>query len=284
VREDNRMKEPGPCGGSGPSRTRGCGWPTVVSLTVLMMLTTSMADAKRANPTAAQAAQAAEARKACLLGDYQKGTAILAELFVKTREPNWLYNQGRCLEQNARYQEAILRFEEYLRVSKDGSAAGRSEAEEHIADCQAKLAKSSSIAPPPAFPLAEQQQALTPPPASTVEQATPAPAPRGRGLRVAGIAAGAVGAASLVTAMVLNVKANTMADDLNQPAGYDRDKVSQRSNYETMSWVGYGVGSACLVGGAVLYYLGRRSGSAPAVALFPTVASGQAGVNLHGAF
>jgi hypothetical protein len=275
------MKKLGLRGRCGLSKTRVCGWPAVMSLTVLV---TSTAYAKRADPVEAQAA---EARKACLLGDYRTGSSILAELFVKTREPNWLYNQGRCLEQNAQYEAAILRFEEYLRISKGTKASGRSEAQEHIADCQAKLAKSSSIAPPPVSPLPEPQPAPPGNPATaapTVEQAAATPSSRGRGLRIAGIAAGAVGAAAVVTAVLLNVKANSMADDLNQPAGYDRDRVSQRSNYEVMSWVGYGVGSACLVGGAVLYYLGHRSGSAPAVTLIPTAAPGQAGVNLHGVF
>ena len=51
------------------------------------------------------------ARKACLSGDYSKGVAILADLFVETREPIYVFNQGRCFEQNLQYLEAIGRVE-----------------------------------------------------------------------------------------------------------------------------------------------------------------------------
>jgi hypothetical protein len=32
---------------------------------------------------------------ACLSGDYTKGVAILSELFVDTKDPTYLFNQGR---------------------------------------------------------------------------------------------------------------------------------------------------------------------------------------------
>lgn len=56
------------------------------------------------------------ARTACLAGDYSKGATILSQLFVETKDPNYIYNQARCFEQNSRYQEALSRFQEYLRV------------------------------------------------------------------------------------------------------------------------------------------------------------------------
>jgi hypothetical protein len=57
------------------------------------------------------------ARTACLAGDYAKGVTLLSELFVETKNPNWIFNSGRCFEQNARFQEAISRFQEYKRIS-----------------------------------------------------------------------------------------------------------------------------------------------------------------------
>jgi tetratricopeptide (TPR) repeat protein len=57
------------------------------------------------------------ARTACLAGDYAKGVAILSELFVETQDAGFIYNQGRCFEQNHRYDDAISRFQEYLRVN-----------------------------------------------------------------------------------------------------------------------------------------------------------------------
>jgi hypothetical protein len=43
------------------------------------------------------------ARTACLSGDYAKGVALLAELYVSTRDIIYLFNQGRCFEQNGKY-------------------------------------------------------------------------------------------------------------------------------------------------------------------------------------
>ena len=34
------------------------------------------------------------AKKACAVGDFQKGVDILADLFVETDDPGWIYNQG----------------------------------------------------------------------------------------------------------------------------------------------------------------------------------------------
>jgi hypothetical protein len=77
------------------------------------------------------------ARKACLTGDPKRGVDILADLFIDTDDPTYIYNQGRCFEQNSRYEEAITKFREYLRKAGSASAADKADAEKHIADCQA---------------------------------------------------------------------------------------------------------------------------------------------------
>ena len=73
-------------------------------------------------------ALASKARKACLAGDIQTGMGILSELFVATKDPTYIYNQGRCFEQNGKYEEAVSRFEEFLRLTKErqpGQGRGR---------------------------------------------------------------------------------------------------------------------------------------------------------------
>ena len=67
---------------------------------------------------ASRQAQELTARTSCLSGDYAKGVAILSELFVDTKDATYIFNQGRCFEQNSRYQDAIARFQEYLRAGK----------------------------------------------------------------------------------------------------------------------------------------------------------------------
>ena len=255
------------------------------------------------------------ARMACLSGDYVKGVAILSELFVDTEDPAYIYNQGRCFEQNLRYQEAIGRFQEYLRVAKKLSKGHRTEAEKHITDCKKLLAEqptpspvgapaqilttvpapNSTVTPAPAAPAPSATRDLAPIAASPrpmvgpplVQQTTtPLPAQSGSGLRTAGIINLAVGGAGLVAGVIFNLKFNSVTSDMQKVDGYTPGKASDRDTYGTLTWTSYGVGVACLAGGAIFYYLGMPSGAgtSSSVALAPTLAPGQAGALLQGVF
>ena len=256
---------------------------------------------------AAQGAQAGgkdgkerAAKTACLSGDYAKGVALLAELYVDTNDITYLFNQGRCFEQNGRYADAIIRFREYLRKNKDAGKARDEAAERHIADCQALLDKqppptaspvqNTADKPPAAVqaaPVAQPEPAPTVPVAPTAQpditQAAPTGASSGSGLRIGGIATMAVGVAGIATGVLLNMKANSLASELEKSTtSYSRSKESTRSNYQTFGWVGYGAGATCVVGGALMYYLGHSPSTQ--VALVPTAQPGQLGAVLQGAF
>jgi hypothetical protein len=239
---------------------------------------------------------------ACLSGDYTKGVAILSELFVDTKDPTYLFNQGRCFEQNRRYEDAVARFEEYLRIAEGKlDAADRAAAEKHIADCKDRLPDQPSkaqasapqpIVPPPSTPtpVAPPEPTSTPEPSRSIvaqSESQLAPSNSGSGLRVAGIVTASVGVAAVVAGVLLNLKANSMINDMENNVGvYSTAKNSDRNIYEAMAWTGYGVGAACLVTGAVLYGFGLRAGrsSSIGVALLPAVGPGQAGALLTGAF
>jgi hypothetical protein len=227
--------------------------------------------------------------------------AILAELFVDTRDATYVYNQARCFEQNGRFQQASDRFREYLRIAANLSAEDKASVQKHIADCEALLEKSQpsglgvrpeSTIPAQAPPPANAEGAPTPPtpPVGVVAESPPGEdqravkGARGAGLRTAGVIVAALGGAALVTAVALNLKVNSMAKDLEAPGAYSRSTESRRSDYATLTWIGYGVGGACLAGGAVLYLLGRRSARTDAVALAPVIGPDHAGAALRGAF
>jgi hypothetical protein len=230
---------------------------------------------------------------ACLSGDFAKGVAILSELFVSTKNPVYIYNQGRCFEQVGNCSAAITHFQEFLRAGKKLGKDEKDDAQRHIADCEALLAKqsSSATAPPPPAPVpvaAPQPTASVPvvaagPPVR--QQANPV-GQSGSGLRTAGVITAAVGGVALVAGVVLNLKVNSMASDLQKTDGYTANKESNRKTYETLGWVSYGVGAACVATGAVLYYLGQRPDSAgsSSIALVPAFAPGRAGAILKGAF
>jgi tetratricopeptide (TPR) repeat protein len=248
-----------------------------------------------------------EARMACLLGDYAKGVAILAELFVESRDPTYLFNQARCYQQNGRNQEAIDRFREYLRIATNLKEEDAALTKKHIGDCQALLTQQASAQPGASTantrPAAEQAASPSPQAAGVpVPQTPPVPAPTqseavearstqatlpGAGMRTAGVVAFVLGAVALGAGVGLNLKVNSMASDLEVSGAYSRSTESKRADYATLAWIGYGAGAAFVASGAVLYYLGwnaGRTGGGASVACLPAVTPNGIGGVLQGSF
>ncbi len=250
----------------------------------------------QASGAAAEEDKAKAAKKACISGDFAKGVELLSDLYVETNDPNFVFNQGRCFEQNGRYQDALNRFREYARKLNDAGKSVDPSVERHIADCQAMLGKAS---PPPA-PMPVQPPGL---PAPVTPAVSPAPAPTtpamppadlaqparksnpGSGLRSAGLAVGGLGVAGLAIGVILNVKANQLTDELQRSElSYSQKRDATRSSYKTWGWVSYGVGAACVAGGAALYLLGRRHGQSEQLAFVPVAGPGQVGAVMQGGF
>jgi tetratricopeptide (TPR) repeat protein len=258
-------------------------WAALFSL--LLIVEPAFAAGRQARSN--RRSQEKAARKACLTGDYTSGVAILADLFIEYRDPTYVFNQGRCLEQSSRYKEAIARFEEYLRISAD--PADQAAAQKHIEDCKAKLPdedRAQAVAPQPMV------QPIPPaaPTAQIVEKpkGEPEPPKTGKRLLIAGIVTGGVGAAAVIAGVAFNVKANGLVDEMEGKVdAYTSSKNSSQQTYQTLAWVGYGVGAACIATGAVLTVVGasRRGSSARTdVALVPALGPGRAGVLLRGGF
>jgi cell division septation protein DedD len=226
------------------------------------------------------------ARKACLTGDPAAGVAILTDLYLDTKDPTHLFNQGRCFEQNQRYRDAIGRFREYLVKAKGLSAGDKADTEQHIANCDSYLREAPVEAAAPevpkpsvAKPVGSERKPAEVVTASPAENAIRS----GHGLRIAGGVVAAVGVAGLVTGLVLNLKVNSMSGDLE--ADWNPTMDSTRKDYRTATWIAYGAGAACVVGGSVLYYLGWRRGEGEgSVAVVPTVGPDMAGALVVGAF
>jgi hypothetical protein len=253
---------------------------------------------QRALAASVQARERA-ARKACLTGNPEKGVAILADLFIDTDDLSYIFNQGRCFEQSRRYEDAIGRFREYLIKGDKLKPDERADAEKHIAACRSYLGKPETPEPvvqeprkpviPPPSPAVEPNPTLPAmPPATVARSANEAPpdGKAGSGLRIAGITVAAVGAAALVSGVVLNLKANSLANDLEKPENYSRSTDSTRKDYKTLSWVGYGAGAALLATGAAMYYVGWSNGQAsqPTVTVAPVLSTNTIGTVLRGAF
>jgi hypothetical protein len=242
--------------------------------TVLLATFSQAALGKDKSPT--RDAREKMARKACITGDFHRGVDILADLFIETRDYTYVFNQGRCFQQNHRWQESLDSFTEYLRKATGISSDEVAEVQKYIADCKSHLSPPQpDPAVAPTLPLPPPSPAL-PQPGSTMGTAaasTEATAPplvathdahTGSGLRVAGIVVGSVGVAAVVAGTLMSVKTHSLVDDMVSN-GYDPNKESSRKTYETMGWVSFGVGAAAIVTGATMYYLGwsaARSASA----------------------
>jgi hypothetical protein len=240
------------------------------------------------------------AKTACLSGDYATGVTLLAELFVSTNDITYLFNQGRCFEQNGKYTDAIVRFREYQRKNRSAGNAPDAEVERHIVECEAlrerekrQATRATVPAAPPSQPrLATKLRSVTAAPVSespvvVTAQPSTEPSNAGSGLRIAGITTLAVGVIGIGTGVFLNVAANDLVSELeSSPTAYDRGKVSTQSSYETFAWLGYGAGAACVVGGVVLYYLGYRRGqtATTSLAFRPLLGQGELGAALKGEF
>jgi len=254
-----------------------------------------------------------EARKECLAGRYQTGAELLAQLFAETANPNYVFNQARCFQQNGKFDEAILRFQEYLRIGKDLSADAKAEADRHLAECQAarvrgdvgSLGASADHGAPSAG--ADATGALFPvgvPPSSISEQVEPSPVPSvvaksaqtgseprtgGSGLRTAGIVIGACGVAAAASGVIFSVETKNVQNEVtsdNDRRSFDRKKYDNGKLYSELQWVGYGVGGAAILGGAVLYFLGARetSPTKDSISVAPAVSTHLVSLTLQGSY
>jgi hypothetical protein len=233
-------------------------------------------------------------------GRLPEGVSILSRLFVLSEDPTFIFNQGRCFEQSRRYEDAIARFQEYLRTSKNLDPEGREEANSHIAECQKLLVlptgqgAAGGVAPAethPKEPATGSARTATPPPSVPAPvEVIPKPAfetvhAPGSGLRTAGVITAVAGAAVLVAGVLLNLKVNSMTDELEQPDGYTDARDSTRKTYKTAASVSYGFGAACVAAGGILYILGLRLGvSSSSVAWTPALGPGQVGAVVDGRF
>jgi tetratricopeptide (TPR) repeat protein len=116
------------------------------------------------------------------------------------------------------------------------------------------------------------------------EAAPPPVAAPGRGLRVAGVVLGISGVALVGAGIFFGAEAKSYSDRVETASLFNPNFEDRGKLYETLQWVGYGVGAGLVATGAVLYGLGVVAAKSPAVALAPTVFPGGAGLSAQGVF
>jgi hypothetical protein len=246
------------------------------------------------NRPEAEAVQEKAAKKACAMGDYEKGAGILTDLYVTTNQPVYIYNQARCYQQNDRWERALTRFREFLRKAEHMTNAQRAEVERNMAECEAALRSSSTTTVTATPPRSESPgPAPGPTPDVQVAQATPAAdtgrpqvSPEknpGRGLRIAGAIFGGAGLATVGAGVFCTLKTRSITSD-ERKYGSTTAQEDRRKKYETWGWVSYGVGATALAAGIALYILGWPTTESGQLALVPNANSSGADVLLTGRF
>jgi hypothetical protein len=276
--------------------------PLFAFLLVFIVAQSTPKAARGAPGGSGRASKEKAAKKACIIGNVKVGIDILADLYVDTGDPNYIFNQARCNEQNHRWEDASDRFREYLRKAPKLTDSEKTEVNVHIAECDSMVAKQAGATAPvpheatsqavskPAPSTASANYANTgaayPPSAQAVFAQPLPPKSDGRGLRIAGIATAGAGLCAITTGIVLALKERSLTNEIN--AKFNADKESTRASYVNWGYVSYGVGAAAVVAGATLYVLGWRSERAASgttgISLLPTYAPGITGMALQGSF
>lgn len=202
------------------------------------------------------------AKKACLGGHADKGIELLADLYTDTNDPTYIYNQGRCFEQNGRASEAITRFREYLRKATSLAPDERAQLQKHIDELEAEA---KTGAAPAAVPTAAPAPSAVPPaqPAGVVS-VSPSPAPeRGRQLRLAAFITGGVGVLAIAGGAVMGLRARSLSNEVTDDANagtFSQSKFDSGEHAQTLEYVGYGIAAAALITGGMLYYFSNHPG------------------------
>jgi hypothetical protein len=111
-----------------------------------------------------------------------------------------------------------------------------------------------------------------------------APSPgRRRGLRAAGLIVTGVGVAAVGAGLAFGLKARSAGTSDSKAPTFNPDNEAAGHRYQTLQWVGYGVGAGLIVGGVITYVIGTRS-HASSTQIGLAVAPGGAVAAVGGAF
>lgn len=111
----------------------------------------------------------------------------------------------------------------------------------------------------------------------------------GRGLRIAGLAAGGTGVVALGIGVAFGLRARGISDEISRWDRFDQARYDQGKAAERNMFILTSIGAAGLVTGGVLYYLGHRAGVADddarsVVTFVPAIGQGAIAFTAGGSF
>lgn len=246
----------------------------VLCLCFAFAVPTTALGAPRSKKEAAEAKLLFETgKKAYNVGDFAKSIADWKKGYELSGDALFLFNMAQAHRQLKQYEPALFLYRAYLRELPN--APNSADVQQRIEQLEQLLAKAQqppneAITPPatpddPAHEEVEEEEEpeVAPPPAIAD---TPASGRRpGRGKKLAGLIIAGGGVALLATGIVFTLSASSKADELEQASKAGEEWTDERqSTFDTMesqSTIGgvmIAVGAVGIVGGGVLYFMGRR--------------------------
>jgi hypothetical protein len=113
-----------------------------------------------------------EARERCDSGDVRAGVAQLAQLYVATLNPIYVYRQAQCFQRNGRDENAIERYREYLRRTREVTPKGRQWIESRIRELEASSRAAALVPPPVSVPPPHPSEPVSPGGPSRIQPAS----------------------------------------------------------------------------------------------------------------
>jgi hypothetical protein len=230
-------------------------------------------------------------------GEYEKAAREYEKAYELVPHPELFFNLGQVYRLGGDDVKALEYYERYLAVQPKGRAApqARQFVKSLKRAIEKKRAKAEKKPKKDRKRTAEAIGGETGNGGETggeVDVVKQAPPDRGERLRLAGMATAGAGVVALGVGVAFGLSARGISNDLS---GHDQDdgpwtdaeldSQAKGKRHEKWMFVATGVGGACVIGGAVLYYLGskRRSDDA-ALTAAPIVGQDSLGFALSGRF
>jgi hypothetical protein len=211
--------------------------------------------------------------------------------------PLILFHLGQAYWQKGDKGAALAAYRKYLGAEPNGRASA--EARQRVAELEAEGVAAAvetpsggvaaapsgagvgaaptvgaSPVPPAPVPIA------APAPAASVEPADE-PAPRGHGLRTAGLVSLGVGVAAIGAGVYFGLHASSLADEVAKM--YSTDKVNEGNDANRNFIILTAAGGAAVVAGGILWYLDSKQDDRP-VRVVPYTRAHEAGLSVAGRF
>lgn len=191
-----------------------------------------------------------EAKQAFQQGDYEKAIKLFEAAYTVIKQPAFVYNIARCLEELHQYKEALEKFNEYLQLPDVDDQAK--------AETRARMTGINAILnPPPAPPIVGDKPKVDVPPAVIDTPVEQPPDPMSKALTASIIGTSALALTSAAVMIVAHNKFTQSEETFNSiKTMQDVDAYSEQlDDYKTWRNVRSGMLIAVGVGATITGYL-----------------------------